>query len=212
MPITGDLAALRRASKMLGALASPKGSTAKRVLLNPAAKAVKEVIKEQFADGIGPDGSPNRETKQGKPALESEKLARGAVTVTAEDGRIRGVAKNPKWSAKLDAHQKGHHWSKGRSRQFRNRKGRLISFKKYVRMTNRDGIAKVGGTDYTNLVKTLKSGKKRVVGTKSWINHNGRTLPPTPIYPDGVELTERWSRRIALAFADGAETYFRRIK
>lgn len=197
MPLRYNPTSLKRAARAIRGVVTP-GTAERKRMIGAAVNAIKALTREQFAKGIGPDGAPQPARKtDGRPGLESEKLARGAVAITAEGEVIRGRAKNPKWSAKLDAHQQGHTWPARSGVQRRDSKGRLITkstFQSRVR-----AAASVVNTG--NAFQYSKIGKRGKVGavraTVQRTKGGARTLVPRSIYPaGGSTLTARWNSRI----------------
>src|SRR6185295_4702811 len=98
MPLTGDFVGLRRLAADVKKLASGE------IVLNAAKAEVKGLLREQFQQGIGPDGAPLQETKRGKAALVSRKL-QNVFQGRIDHGALRFVGKSKR--DMLTGHQEG---------------------------------------------------------------------------------------------------------
>lgn len=200
--VIGDVKALKRAQKELERAAKQDDALLKKIEQG-SIRAVKDLVKEQFKKGIGPDGSPNRKRKDGKTALLSERLARGAL-----DARVQGtsIVFFAKASGRLDQALEGHQAgvvfpprkAGGQWLRF-NAKGRLISYSKFLRRTKNAQLG-VDTAGYQSFVtsRTSKKGKTslRFAGSRQQAAEHTvgqRVLPATPIYPNGSTMPTRWT-------------------
>ncbi len=216
MGLTGDFKKLAKAQKVIAALGQV-GTPSQRAVMDGAVAAVKALTRQQFAEGIAPDGSPNRRTKSGEPAMQSEKLARGAVAIEARGNYIVGYSKNPKWAKILDAHQQGHVFPKRAGKggfHLRGRGGRLIkaaSFARLVAQANEQSKGKFLRYSFTS----GKPVKEKQVASRSHFgaHHVGpRVLPPTPMVPENGALPERWGSGISRGVFLGLRKALGKIK
>lgn len=206
MAIVGDLAGFKRAQKAIERAAKQDDVLIKR-MQRASVRAIKDLVKQQFRQGIGPDGSANRQTKTGERALKSEKLGRGALDAEVVGSAVRFYVKAEakRWDVKLAAHQTGVVFPprKAGGQWLRyNAKGRLISYGKFLRKTKNAGLGfeKAGYQSFV-VERTYKSGKTKsrfVAFRQRTADHviGRRVLPSTPIYPIGDRLPPRWQRAL----------------
>lgn len=102
MSLTGDFDALKRLERNMAELAQSSGPT-QRQLARGVIGEVRNLLREQFTNGTGPDGSPLTPTVSGEPALVSRKLPQ-AITGSPVDGGA-AMSLRIEW---LEAHQHGH--------------------------------------------------------------------------------------------------------
>lgn len=206
MAIVGDLAGFKRAQKAIDRAA--KGDPAMmRKIQTRSIRLLKDLVKEQFAKGIGPDGSPNRQRKIGGPALKSEKLARGALDARIQGDAIVFFAKDS--AGRLDKMLEGHQagvvfpprkaggqWLKY------NARGKLVGWSKFVRASK--DRERFSGDGWDNYFRKTKTGKLRKTASRVRAQDHvigRRVLDATPIYPAGAALSRRWDK----ALEDAAE-------
>jgi hypothetical protein len=175
--LTGNLAALRALRRSLLDLAKPDGRTVKDVGKNVAGE-IDEVLREQFATGVGPDGEWDR-TRRGRPALVSSKLA-AAFRSRLDRGVLRYVARTPRnW---LAAQHEGHVFPARKVAALShymnfNSKGKLVAARRVVR---KDGTPKRGSYQRFAAGHTVRE----------------RVLPARLLYPTGA-LPAKWSNAIS---------------
>jgi hypothetical protein len=172
MPLTGNEAGVRQLRRDVEQLG--KGE----ILLAGARTEVKSLLREQFDQGIGPDGTPLQETVRHRPALISRKLP-NAFGSRIDQGALRFTAKSTR--DLLEAHQEGHVFKARKvaaQKQFLtfDRRGRMI---KNSRALNKKGEVKRG------VHQTF--GRAHTVGE--------RVLPARPIAP-GPALPARYEQAI----------------
>lgn len=188
MPLTGDYKGLARLKRALVSIAKPDG-TGRTELLTPVQGEVKGLISEEFAQGIGPDGNPWKETRRGKPALISRRLP-NAFGSRIDRGIVRFVAKTTR--DLLNAHQKGHEFP-ARSIKAQtnfssfNSKGKLVAAR---RIFKKDGTVRRGG--YQRFHAAHSVGK--------------RVLEARAIYPEGT-MPLRWEEAIKRGLTGGMERW-----
>lgn len=160
---------------------SKTGGSAQEGVLRPIKKRVQAQVRSQLATGTGPDGTPQRKTKRGKPALLSRKIA-GTVYVKTIPGGVQGTSEI-EW---LETHQKGHTFparrSAGQILTF-SRRGRLLSGRRQRRAKFVFDVA----------------AREHTVGQ--------RVLPPTPIYPERGTLTEPWKEAVVEGAIEGMRAF-----
>lgn len=187
MPLTGDLAGLRKASRSFGAMATA-GSAPRIAMLDDVKRQGLLLLKQEFATSTSATGDPFQETVRGKPALLSRSLP------YAFDGRVdrdslRFIGRVSRdW---LDAVQDGHVF-KARTveanRQFLsfNRKGKLV----------REGrVLKKNGE--------LRKGSHQTFAKAHTIGQ--RILPPRPMVPatSSGDLPPPWDSAVKAGLAVG---------
>lgn len=189
MPFTGDFAGLRQLERSIEGMARPGGPGVKLVL-GAMRTAIKGLIKQEFATGIGPDGEWQA-TKRGRPALLSRQLPKTFVAHIKETGvRFASLVKRD-W---LLAHQLGHTFTVrhvAAEKQFLtfNRKGRLV---RNSRALNKKGEVRRG------VHQTFA--RAHAVGE--------RVLPAREIYPADGGLTSKWGEAIAGAVTAALERWY----
>lgn len=181
-PLTGNFSGLRRLRRQLEGIAEPEGE-GRTALAAGAQGAVKELLAEQFARGVGPSGEPYQETVRGQLALVSRKLA-GAFSSRIDRGIARFTGKSKR--DMLIAHQEGHTFP---ARQVAanqhylsfNSKGKLVAERRIFR---KDGTVRRGGYQRFAAAHTV----------------HARELPQRQIYPEGG-MPPRWEERVQLGIA-----------
>lgn len=169
MPITGDFAKLKKLSRSLRDMANKTGNTQRDVARATIPK-IKKVFAEQFKTGAGPDG-PWLQTKRGKQALQSRKLA--------SDFKGRAIPGGVSfWSPVkwIMTHHRGqvfaarHAAARASILRF-NGKGRLVTAKRFEKIK-----------------------KGRAVFARAH-TIGARTLPARPLYPTR-SLPSKWAAAI----------------
>lgn len=197
MGLTGDFIGLRRLRRNVESLAQPDGK-ARVDLLAHVQTEVTGLLKEEFAKGIGPDGSAWQQTKSGRPALISKKLA-GAFSSRIDRGIVRFTGKSKR--DMLMAHQLGHTFKARKvaaDKQFLsfNSKGKLVSARRVLK-----------GSAFTGVM--LRRGASQVFAAAHKIGE--RVLPARPIYPEGT-LPTRWQEGIERGLVVGMEKWHERAE
>lgn len=180
MPISGDFGKLERLAQNMRDLAKKNGKAQKAVASATVPK-IKQVWREQFKSGVGPDG-PWARTKAGKQPLASRKIGSDFKGVPVAGGVL---FKSPvKW---LSAHHYGQTFP-ARSVAARqnilrfNKKGKLVTAKRFDK---------------------LKKGRAVFAAAHAV---GSRRLPPRPLYPTNGRMPDRWAK----AINDGAAEAMRR--
>jgi hypothetical protein len=200
MAFSGDFAKLRQLEQKLRALATTNSSE-QRAVLREAGIALKAVIKEQFAKGIQPDGSPQPRLANGRAGLVSRKLPSAVVVELFGTGlRIRPTSSNPHVADILDTQQNGYVFGPRHSKgghQYRDAKGRITTYRDFVKRAS--GATRGGeGTGFETYTKDIRGREKKVAERTRVEAHSigRRVLRPHPIYPSGA-VPPRWGRAIA---------------
>lgn len=180
--------ALRQLRSDLGQLA--RGT----LILRGIDRAVKVLLKEEFATGEGPYGKW-QPTVRGRQALESRKLATAFKSTIGPNG-LRYSAKSKRDF--LQAHQTGHEFperQRAANQQFLtfNAKGRLT---KNGRILNKKGEVKRG---YYQIFA-----RAHTVGM--------RVLPARPIIPEGAELPPKWEQTVERGATAAVEKWHERAE
>jgi len=216
MPFTGDMAALKRLLRATQELARP-GSPAQRAVMAPVVPAVKALFAQQFAEGIDPEGARQPARKDGKPALRSKKLSRGAITVTIEGTGIRVRAKTAHLDDILTTQDEGHTFAAHKSTQFRGRgkassTGRLLKRSAFLRRIRDAAVYHGKGSDEWSYTKTNARGRTRFVGERRVVAIGRRVLRARRIRPHGSELPARYGAAVARGAFIGLRGWYDRVK
>jgi hypothetical protein len=184
VPLTGDLAGLRRLRRSVEGLARPDGA-GRAELAGQVQGEVKALIAEEFTRGVAPDGSTWAPTKRGKPALISRKLP-NAFASRIDRGVVRFIAKSTR--DLLVAHQHGHVFPArqvGEHKQYLsfNSKGKLVAER---RIFKKDGTVRRGASQRYAAAHTVRE----------------RVLAARQIYPEGT-MPLRWQEAIARGLTSG---------
>lgn len=180
MPLTGDFGKLEKLAQNMRDLAKKDGK-AQRAVASATVPKIKQVWREQFKSGVGPEGAWQR-TARGKQPLDSRKIGSDFKGVPVSGGVL---FKSPvKW---LAAHHAGHTFASrsvaARQNILRfNKKGRLVTAKRFEKATRGRAVF----------------ARAHTVGA--------RRLPARPLYPTGGAMPARWAR----AINDGAAEAMRR--
>lgn len=193
MPLTGDFRGLRHLSKSLESIADPDGK-GRETLIGGVQGEIKEVLREEFAKGVGPDGSTWQETVRHRPALISKKLP------TAFGSRIdRGIVRFIGQSKRdmLVAHQFGHAFAARKVAANKhylnfNSKGKLVAERRIFR---KDGTVRRGTYQRFAAAHTVRE----------------RVLVARQIYPIGT-LPLRWEEAIRRGLTDGMKRWGERAE
>lgn len=184
MGLTGDFAGLRKLQRKLTGLA--RGGAEQKQVLGGIRGEVRGLLKEQFAQGIGPDGAKLQPTARGKAALVSRKLP-GAFQSRIDRGILRFTGKTKR--DLLSALDEGHVWTVGQHQKFMtfDRRGRLVRNDKIL---------------------NKKTGKQKRGYYQRFSAAHERVLPARPIRPVG-ELPTRYQAAIGRAMASSLERWGR---
>jgi len=210
MAFTGDIAELRRLQRTMQSLAQPGSATQRRVMA-PVVPAVKALFAEQFREGIGPDGAKLKPRKDGKPALQSEKLARGAVKVEVVGTGVNVSARNAHLDDILTTQDEGRVFAPHTTTQFRVRgktatTGRLVSRSKFLRRVRDAAVYHRKGSDEWTYTRDDKRGRSQFRGERRNVMVGLRVLPGRPIRPHGAELPARFGKALGRALFLGMRT------
>lgn len=216
MPFTGDFAKVKRAARVIQDLSRP-GSATQRAAMAPCVPAVKALLDEQFRQGLAPNGSKQPARKDGKPALVSEKLARGAIGVEIRGTELHGFAKSPHLDDILETQQKGHVFAPQSSTQFRLRgkqatAGRLVSKSKFLKRVQDTASYHRPGSDEWSYTMDDKSGRAQFRGERRRVMVGLRVLRARHIRPEGTDLPPRWGRAIGRGLFVGMRGVLDRVK
>lgn len=184
MPLTGDVAGLKRWQSAFAQLARPE------LVLNGIKPEVRATLKEEFATSTGPDGSTWAPTVRGRAALVSRKLP-GAFALTVTDDALEGVGRVTRdW---LRTQQEGKTFPQrqvaDRAQVLRfSRKGRLLSAKRFEK-------AKYG---YATQARAHTVGQ--------------RVLPARQMVPEGEgALPSRWQAAGDRGATTAIERWYERV-
>lgn len=216
MAFTGDFAAVRRLQRTMLALSQPGSSTQRRVMA-PVVPAVKALFSEQFREGIGPDGVKLKPRKDGKPALQSEKLARGAVKVEIVGTGVNVAARNSHLDDILTTQDEGHVFAPHTTSQFRVRgksatTSRLVSKTKFLRRVRDAAVYHRKGSDEWTYTRDDKRGRSQFRGERRHVMVGLRVLPGRHIRPHGDELPARYGRALGRAMFLGMRTVLEEVR
>lgn len=167
---TGTFDRLRRLRRNVVELANAGGQP-QRQIAKEAQKDVKQLLREQFAEGRGPD-DPWERTADGEPALVSKKLPSDFEAQIRPGGLLRVQPSRATW---LRAHHEGHVFTT------RQGGGQVLTFNKSGRLVKRARISR-------QKFVFDRVARKHTVGR--------RVLKPRPIYPNDIAASPRWSTRI----------------
>lgn len=184
--LTGDFAGLRRLQRSFRSIADPNGD-GRTGLLKGVRTEINGVIRAEFAEGIGPDGTSWQRTVRGGQPLFSKVLPH-AFESRAEGGELRYVAYTKRDF--LTAHQFGHTFPArvgGGNSLFFDEKGRAL---KQGKLSG----SRIKRIKFVQEVKT----RTHTVGQ--------RVLPARPIYPTGA-LPLRWEEAIHRGLTAGMERW-----
>jgi len=209
--ISGDVDKFRR---FVGEFKGGARSKFAAAAMSGVRGSVQARIKDQFARGVGPDDSRHKPRKDGRPALVSRRLGNAARA------RVLGTAlwvepKTPHVGDILDTQQDGHTFPKregGKVYQYRDRKGRLIGYWKFVRRIAKgrsDAFSERSGQgvyekNYYSATRTGRLSLRASRAVISGVKFGPRTLPSRPIRPVG-SLTRPWQQAVADGITAGAE-------
>lgn len=193
MPLTGDLAGLRRLRRSVESLGKPDGA-GRAELAGGVRGEVKGLIVDEFTRGVGPDGNAWQKTRRGRTALVSNKLP-GAFQGRIDRGVVRFIAKSTR--DLLVAHQHGHVFPKrsvGEHKQYLsfNSKGKLVAQR---RIFKKDGTVRRGASQRFAAAHTVRE----------------RVLAMRQIYPEGT-LPLRWEEAIARGLTGGLNRWAARAE
>jgi hypothetical protein len=206
MAVSGDFAKLRALRRSLQGMVTP-GEGQHKAMAGAVIRAVKDAVKQQFREGIGPEGTSQVDRKSdGNPGLQSAKMARGMLDAKIDGDAVRFCSKNPKrWPDILEAHQEGHVFPARRQALERNAKGRLIRHSKFRAMAG--GKIEVRSDDVTSYARQLKSGLLKEAASRQVARIGQRVLPQRRIHPDST-MPARWDDAIAASLAKRIERLF----
>ena len=168
---------------------------------------VRGVLHEQFAKGIGPDGSAWKATKRNRPALISKKIPNSVGFYAVEKGV--GFKMRIDW---LEAHHRGHTFparSGGGQKLRFTAKGKLDTAGRFAKRTAgaEIGYEKDG---YRSFVKAVgKKRRQKFVGFETLTaahSIRARVLPARPIFPE-TSIPARWGAAINRGAQNGLEAW-----
>lgn len=193
MPLKADVTGMRRLRRSFEGIVDPEG-TGRVGLVSSIQGEVKGLLKEEFATGIGPDGSPWTETVRGRAALISKKLP-GAFSSRIDRGIVRFTGKSTR--DLLTAHQFGHTFAArkvGAQKNFLsfNAKGKLVAQR---RIFKKDGTVRRGAYQRFAAAHEIRE----------------RVLVARQIYPEGT-MPLRWEEAIKRGLASGMQQWAERTE
>lgn len=219
MPVTGDFSKLKRFWRIMAQLAVD-GKTQERTFGEPAIRAVKDLVKDQFRRGVDPSGSPQQEIVQGhkrkrgdrshagEHGLRSTALSHGAIEAMARGPRIFFFAKGgSKLSEMLDAHQKGHTFG-ARTSRLLGAGGKWATRKEIRAYLRAKKLTTVRTSEGLAYVRNFRNGTRIYARSKN-VTERNRILPARQIYPDS--LSERWDTALAAAISGRLEKFLGRF-
>lgn len=186
---------IKKLSSSFKSFGSANGS-AQKTVLRALASTGRTLLRQEFASGIDPSGTPWQDTVRGKQALQSRKLA-GAFVANVVPGGVKFIGSVTRgW---LEAVQEGHQFA---ARQVAD-KANVMRFNSRGRLI---GKAKFGKLLDKRLSSKKPSKRRYKVRFAKAHTVKARTLPPRPMVPSATgELPARWEKPISDAVARGIE-------
>lgn len=215
MALRGPFSEVRRLRRQLAELARP-GSTAQRQVMAGVVPVVKQLFAEQFKSGTDPSGAVHKPRVDGKPALVSEKLARGALKVEVVGTGLVAAPKTKHIGDILTTQDEGHVFAPQSVTQFRLRgktatASRLVSKTKFLRRVAETAVYHRKGSDTWTYTKEDKRGRARFRGERRVVQVGLRVLQARRLKPDGTSLPQRYRVPIARAMAEGIRALLSRV-
>lgn len=206
MPLTAPFAQLAAVRSGFASLASRNGSS-RQALLRSVSLQVKNALREQFRDSVGPSGSPWQQTTKGKPSLVSKKLP-GAFRFEVANGVLKGKGKSNR--DMLEAHQLGHSFGSrraGGSTMSFSARGRLISAARFRRASELARARNISNGLMGKKLRKWKGFERRA------IQHTvgARVLPARPIVPTGSTMPRLWESYVRIGLTDGMQKWSSRM-